>query len=266
MGDGMTRRQELARLLRALSGKTQEDFAEAIGSHPSLIGLIEIGRADPGDTVLRTMARAAGLDLADARLLLDEHERLARFRRQRLNGEVDLMSALPERLRDHLSAALRRLWTLPRPVPLPCTGDREKAHEQWRLLEAVPATLRQAVTRADKELWNWALCELLCEQSEKAAGRSVEEAAGLAQLAEEIASLVRGPEGFCRRLQGYTAAHRSNVHRVAGELKPARVALERAKALWHSGDDPFGLFDPGRLLDLEASLCRGERRFEQAVS
>jgi hypothetical protein len=231
-----------------------------------VIGLIEIGKADPGPVLLRDMARVAGLSLADARRLLDESQRLARLRREREGGEVDLMSALPERLRDHLSGAVRRLWALPRPVPLPIAGDRQKAQEQWELLKLVPSEMRPVVVRADEELQNWALCEAVCQESTRQASRTLKDAADLAGLAEEIAGLVRGPEGFCRRLLGYAAAHPPNVQRVAGELKPARAALEKAKVLWHSGSDPFGLLDPGRLLDLEASLCRDERNFAEAVT
>jgi len=45
----MTRETRLARLLRALSGRTQEQMAEAIGVHPSLITQFELdqGRRVP---------------------------------------------------------------------------------------------------------------------------------------------------------------------------------------------------------------------------
>lgn len=155
---------------------------------------------------------------------------------------------------------------MPRPVPLPAAGDRQKAQQQWRLLEIVPSETRPVVVRADEELQNWALCELVCDQSEKAAARSVQEASELAQLAQKLAGLVRAPEDFLRRLQGYAAAHPPNAQRVAGKLQAAREALERAKHLWHSGSDPFGLLDPGRLLDLEASVCRAERDCDKAVA
>lgn len=42
--------------------------------------------------------------------------------------------------------------------------------------------------------------------------------------------------------------------------------MELAKQLWATGSDPAGLLDPGRLLDLDASLCRDERRFEDALA
>ena len=36
--------------------------------------------------------------------------------------------------------------------------------------------------------------------------------------------------------------------------------------MWHAGSDPDALLDPGRLLDLEASLCRDQRRFADALA
>lgn len=256
----------MARLLRARSGKTQEQFGEEVGVHPSLIAQIEVGNGEPSREQLRAMARAAGLGLEDARELLDEAERLGRLRRGRVEGRLDLLRALPERLREHLFGAFRRLWAQPRPAPLPSSDDRKKAERQWERLAALLPEERLAVVRADDELQNWALCERVCDQSEKAAARNIEDSSALARLGQEIAERVRGPEGFCRRLQGHAAAHGPNVLRVAGELEAARAVLEKAKALWASGSDPFGLLDPGRLLDLEASLCRDERRFDEAVA
>ncbi len=43
----MRREQVLARLLRAVSGKTQEQFGEATGIHTSLVAQFELGRAVP---------------------------------------------------------------------------------------------------------------------------------------------------------------------------------------------------------------------------
>ncbi len=57
----------------------------------------------------------------------------------------------------------------------------------------------------------------------------------------------------------------ANALRVAGELKAADSVLEEAKQLWLSGSDADHLVDPGRLLDLEASLRRDQRRFEEAL-
>jgi tetratricopeptide (TPR) repeat protein len=97
------------------------------------------------------------------------------------------------------------------------------------------------------------------------ASRDVERAASLARLAQEIAEGVRGPEGWRHRVQGFATAHAANALRVRGELREAELLLEKAKGLWDSGSDPDGVLDPGRLFDLEASLRRDQRRFEEAL-
>ncbi|HEY0510753.1 MAG TPA: hypothetical protein VGH73_02535, partial [Thermoanaerobaculia bacterium] len=54
--------------------------------------------------------------------------------------------------------------------------------------------------------------------------------------------------------------------RVSGELNAADAALEEAKRLWQAGSDPGAVLDPGRLWDLEASLLRAQRRFDEALA
>jgi len=53
--------------------------------------------------------------------------------------------------------------------------------------------------------------------------------------------------------------------RVAGELSTSEATFAEARPLWEAGSDPDGVLDPGRLLDLEASLRRDQRRFEEAL-
>jgi tetratricopeptide (TPR) repeat protein len=110
------------------------------------------------------------------------------------------------------------------------------------------------------------LCLRLCDESERAASRDIESAALLARLAAEAAAEVDGPEGLRTRIRGLAAAHGANVLRVAGELPAAETAFEEARRLWAAGADPEGVFDPGRMLDLEGSLRRDQRRFDEALA
>jgi tetratricopeptide (TPR) repeat protein len=98
------------------------------------------------------------------------------------------------------------------------------------------------------------------------ASRKVERAAGLARLAQEIAGRIPGPETWRNCLRGYASAHAANVLRVSGELNAADSLFEEAKRLWSAGADPDAVLDPGRLLDLEASLRRDQRRFDEALT
>ena len=152
----------------------------------------------------------------------------------------------------------------PRPADL--APARWCAGVQWALLKPLPASHQLAVVRAAREFQNWALAERVSEESVAAASQDLKRAAHLARLAQEIALRVRGPEEWRKALQGWVAAFPANVRRVIGELKPARRELERAKRLSRAGSDPGQVLDPGRLLDLEASLCCDERQFEKALA
>jgi tetratricopeptide (TPR) repeat protein len=154
----------------------------------------------------------------------------------------------------------------PGPGPGGLDATRWRAKAQWKLLEPLPEDEELAMVRADSDFWNWALVERVCEESVVQASRKVERAASLARLAQEIAGPVRGPEFWRSRVQGFATAHAANALRVAGELRQADTLMERAKQLWQAGADPEEVLDPGRLLDLEASLRRGQRRFEDALA
>lgn len=138
--------------------------------------------------------------------------------------------------------------------------DRQRAAELFGRLEGLPEEAHSVVVEIAEEFRSWALCERLCDASEREASRSVERAAAWADLARQVAERVQGPEEWRNRLQGYAAAHVANVLRVSGNLVSADAALEEAKRSWQAGSDLAGVLDPGRLLDLEASLRRDQRR------
>jgi transcriptional regulator with XRE-family HTH domain len=110
----MRRKNVQARLLRALSGKTQEQTAEEIGVTPALIAQIELDKVEPGADVLAGLAQTADLTVADADEILRLAETLRRSRRWRGAGADAVLHELEERLRSHLSRAWRRLSTLQR--------------------------------------------------------------------------------------------------------------------------------------------------------
>ncbi len=152
----------------------------------------------------------------------------------------------------------------------PSLGDaslsRQRAETLGSRLKDLPQDLRLALVQSTEEFQSWALCEWLCAESAREASRHWKRSAGLARLAREVAQRVSGPESWRNRLRGYSAAHGANSLRVSGELNAAEAAFEEAKRLWHSGSDPAPLLDPGRLLDLEASLRRDQRRFAEALT
>jgi tetratricopeptide (TPR) repeat protein len=145
-------------------------------------------------------------------------------------------------------------------------ASRQWAAKLWGRLAELPAVARLEVVRAVAGYQSWALCERVCQESVAEASRNVQRAASLARLAQEIAARVPGPEDWRSRLQGYATAHAANVLRVAGKLTAADATFVAAKRLWREGADPASILDPGRLLDLEASLRRDQRRFEEALA
>jgi tetratricopeptide (TPR) repeat protein len=173
-----------------------------------------------------------------------------------------------------LRGTLREIALRSRSMPAfdgyPRSADLEAARwqagMQWSLLEILTEEQQLAVVRRVREYQNWALMEKVCAESVVQASRDLDRAAAVARLAEEIADLVRGPEGWRNTVRGYAAGHGANVARVIGDLKGARADLDAAKRRWLSGSDPDHVLDPGRLLDLEASFCCSERRFDEALA
>jgi len=261
------RRENLkARLLRAVSGKSQEQLGEEIGDPTGIIGQIEQGKLLARPDYLERLAANEGITAADAEDLLRLYESRRTARRRRGQSAEDLLEGLAQDLRSQTRETYERLVALPLPASDPRPEDRVRAAGIFERLVRLSPEERLALVNLEEELQSWALCETVCHASSREASRDVENAAALARLAKEIAKRVRGPEGFPRRLQGYAGGHRANIQRVLGELKPAAAAFAEAKLLWLSGTDLLGLLDPGRMLDLEASLLRDQRHFGEALA
>jgi tetratricopeptide (TPR) repeat protein len=145
-------------------------------------------------------------------------------------------------------------------------ADREAAEALWRHLAPLEAPERRRLVESDAAFHFWALAVRLCAESEAVApGRAVE-ALELAELARRVARLAVVPEPWRPCLEGYTAVFVANAHRVGGRLNMSDSTFTEALALIKRGvpGEPE-LLDAGRLLDLEASLRRAQRRFAEAL-
>lgn len=261
----MRRENLLARLLRALSGKTQDQLGSEIGVHPSLISQIELGLLTPRPELLARIARSTDLTVEDTDEVLRVAEDLRQGRRER-SREADDLSLLEADLSDLVSRTQRRLRTLPVRSDLPEPKDRARASELFqRLMDLTPETA-SVVVQVAEQFQDWALCERLCDESVQRVSRDLDQGAELARLAREVAERVSGTETWRKRLRGYAAAHEANALRVRGELKAAEAVLGEARNLYQSGSDPGGVLDPGRLFNLEGALRRAQRRFAEAVT
>jgi transcriptional regulator with XRE-family HTH domain len=262
----MKRENLMARLLRAVSGLSQEQFAKQAGVHFTHVAQIETGKVVPSRAHLERMAKAAALTGSAAEEILRLVDTLRRPRQRRGAGAEFLLDGVAQGVRSEVDAAYRRLLTLRLPEAHPQAEDRQRAAELFGRLEGLPQEACLAIVQVAEECWSWALCERVCEASVREASRDLERAAAWAHLARQIAERVQGPEEWRRRILGYAVAHVANVLKVAGNLESAETILEQAKRLWLAGSDPAGLLDPGRLLDLEASLRKDQRRLPEALA
>jgi tetratricopeptide (TPR) repeat protein len=82
-----------------------------------------------------------------------------------------------------------------------------------------------------------------------------------------VAERVEGAagQGWRPRLQGYCWAHLANARRVATDFDGAHEAFARAWELWRAGEADPDWLPEWRLLSLEASLRREQRRFPEAL-
>jgi tetratricopeptide (TPR) repeat protein len=148
----------------------------------------------------------------------------------------------------------------------PSPEDRPLAQALWKRLRALPPkTLERELTEVPDRC-AWALCELLCIQSVKLCSQNPVRAKSLITLAEKTVPLVSGDGPWRAKVQGHVLAHRGNALRVAGDFAGAKAALDQAARLFEAGTaSSVCLLEEGILPAFKASLCRAERRFDEAA-
>jgi transcriptional regulator with XRE-family HTH domain len=239
----MKREILMARLLRALAGKTQEAMGEDTGLHPSMVSLVESGKAAPSPEHLEALARGAGITVTDAAELVELYESYRRGRREPGDRVEIALHQLSERMLFHAEASLRRISALHPNAGLPAM-ERQQAEELWSRLALCSPEGRLAIVRLGEEFRTWALCERLCAEAEREAPRHAAQAAELARLAQEVAERVPGPDRWRTRLRGYATAHLALALRAGGDPDAADTLLAEAERLWREGSDSAGLLDP----------------------
>ncbi len=258
-------------VLREIRGWTAAELATAAGVRRSSIVDYERGRKLPSLPTLHRLVAALGYParVLDRTLSFVESMRMAGELARGEQGGAGWAQARIEGVAAEIgwsvADGVRRLLT--RIVAEGETLDaRRRAPALWARLRPYAARERRALVKEAEEFRSWALCELLCAESAKAAadnaGRSVE----LAELAIEVAGAVGGEPAWRSLVQGYAWAFLGNARRVAGDLVTADRALGRAKELWAAGGAADAeVLDGARLLDLEAALRIDQRRFPEAL-
>ena len=145
--------------------------------------------------------------------------------------------------------------------------DRRRAAELGpRLLGLATAQERRSRIEDSEEYQIWSMVEWLANASVRAAADRPARAVELAELALFTVRFVPGPACRRARLEGWALFHLANALRVKNDHDGADAAVDRGWASWRAGaEDDFLPFEEGRLLDLEASLRRAERRFDEAL-
>jgi transcriptional regulator with XRE-family HTH domain len=253
-------------ILRTREGWTQKELAEVTGIPANLISDYERGRKKLSRERLDSLVEVMGLQPAKAvsaaMKFLQEGEEKEAAPASPESRYIEAVAAESGRL---MASFTRSLLTL-----LTSQGQaleaRQQARALWARLKRRDAAQRKVLVEKVAEFRNWALSELLCEESIKAAGDSADRALELADLALRVAELVSGSEAWRQRLQGYAWAHRGNAWRVKGDLPKAREAFGKFQILWRNGaNGDSGLLNEARVLGLESSLLRARRHFAEAL-
>ncbi|HET9209538.1 MAG TPA: helix-turn-helix transcriptional regulator [Thermoanaerobaculia bacterium] len=246
--------------LRELADWSQAELAQAAGVSPNRISDYERGHRTVTRELLEELAGLMGFPAEAA----DEAVHYVRSMLPRLQplatpgsgdgGERARIERLARRMGQLWEETTRRFLTT-----LTQEGQallaRQKAPGLWQRMKSCTPSQRRALVEEAPEFRNWALCELICKESEKAAADNASRARELAELALFIAELAPGEASWHRRLQGYAWAHVGNARRVGGDLPGANEAFVLVSQLWAAGasSDP-GFLDEAQVLSLEASL------------
>jgi transcriptional regulator with XRE-family HTH domain len=187
--------------------------------------------------------------------------------------DVSWEDLTPGELQEIDDAALAAGWTLAEELRAQLRRDRaawkaeaarKKAGELWTYLKAASREERRNLVAVDPSFRSPALVLRLCEESVRTAAHRADEALELARLGLLIAGKLPDGEARVSRFQGFAWAHVGNAFRTANDLDRADDAFLRAWDLWRAGSESR-LLPEWRLLDLEASLRRAERRFSEAL-
>ncbi|HZF08881.1 MAG TPA: helix-turn-helix domain-containing protein [Thermoanaerobaculia bacterium] len=262
----------IAMILRESQGKSQKEVAAALGRSRTLVSALESGDHRLDRDRLEELTALLGyapeaIDLVATLLGLlpltrldpaaTEEERFIALAAARVatTAVEATLAAFPR--------ALRRLRARRAP---------EEAKALWETFKTFSAKEQAFLLKEAPEYQTTAFCVRLCAESVKAAANLPDQALALTRLTLEVARLVSGGEGWRTRLAGYCWAYIGNALRVANDLDGAEAAFVQAWALWKAGTpeevemEEQRLAHEWRIYDLEASLLREQRRFDEALA
>ncbi|HSS78725.1 MAG TPA: helix-turn-helix domain-containing protein, partial [Thermoanaerobaculia bacterium] len=253
----------VVRFLRDHADLSQTDFGKACGVGQAQISRYETDEPVP-EEALRRMAAVARVEWWFVVQLRRVYATILASARRR-----GIASAEPVDL-EVLEPALLAVTSylvedgLARTLPQPPQEARREAEEVWTALERFPiADRRRLLELSLRPSRSIALAARACEVSERVAAHNVEKALELAELALFIAD--QAPEGRRSRARGYCWCYIGNARRVATDFDAADEAFGRSWSLRLGAEIDPELLSEWRLLDLEASLRREQRRFSESL-
>ncbi len=258
-------------ILRVLRGWERDELARATAIPEQTIGNYERGKTRPALPVLERLLGALGFPAAVFERCIAFVELAREARRLHLGAGEDAVRAQAGEIaarharlaEEYAHQRLDEMTTAARLLM-----SRSLAPAAWAVLAECPDEARRGLVQRGAQFQTAGFCELLCEESRKAAADSAERARRLAELAVDVAERVSGSDGLRSRIIGYAGVHLANVTRVDGnDLPAAGEAFERALARWEAGaeEDP-GLLNEARVLGMEAALRRAQRRVPEALA
>ncbi|HXO19102.1 MAG TPA: helix-turn-helix transcriptional regulator [Thermoanaerobaculia bacterium] len=258
-------------ILRKIRDWQQGELALAAGVAEDTVSKWERGRKAPDPETLERLAAVMGQPPSLVRQVLAW---IAASQAETAPGGAGGLEEAQRRRIDELAEQSGAAWAdLTRSFLTGLAGrkaaeeDRRRAREVWDRLRPASAQRRRMAVEEQPELRSWALCELLCAESVTAAADDARRALELADLALLVAGLVTGAKGWIAQLRAYAWAFVGNARRVAGDLPGADAAFAACHRLWRAGASGEGFpLAAWRILDLEASLRREQRRLPEALA
>jgi transcriptional regulator with XRE-family HTH domain len=257
-------------MLRLLRGVPQTELARLTGIDRDLISRYECGKSLPRPQALSRLVEGMGATAAmlDQTLAFLEIVREGAAARESHSASLDLAREI-----DRLAAAERqamegflrsRLERLR--IAAHILASRRAAPALWARFETLTEAEQDVLVEAEPLLQTAGFCERLCDESVRAAGDSVDRALHLAELAVRVARAAAQQPALTSRLEGLALAHLANAVRVATDLPRADRILAQAKDLWAAGEGlDAGLLNEARVLQIESSLRRAQRRLSEAL-
>jgi transcriptional regulator with XRE-family HTH domain len=244
-------------VLRASRGWTQAELAAAAGTSASVVSEYESGKRRPTRKVVERFAAATDIFPEDVDYLLPALQTILTSRSKDIAtlSPEETGAQLAQKVEILIRSALEELIRRPkepRKEDPPNPEDRVKARLSWAQLQRLSWKNRRILVDEGRAFQNWALCELLCEESFQAASRGDAEAEDLADLALRVARKISGEPAWLSRLLGYAWAHVAHARRIKGDPEGTREAFSRVQLLWEDGfPDPEWL-DAGRVREIQA--------------